>query len=301
MGKKRVTIIGDFEAEEKLRQQKALERQQKKLREGKKLSKAEIQATELAKQKNTNINIDSNDHDDPITAMRLEMAKIKQEKEKSNTADQSLKQKSTKTKITHKRSKKYLSKKSSTPRTQSFKIHEAIEQILNISYTKFTGTIELHINLKKKNNFSNLNFNLPHSTGKSKKAVSFNDQILKELDNNKTDFDILFATPDQMKTLVKYAKLLGPKGLMPNPKNGTVVPDTDQALKNFKPNSITIKKEAKAPIIHTIIGKTNMHSDNLIENFDTIMKSVEYKNVSSVYLSSTMSPVIKLDINKQGK
>ncbi len=298
MGKKRVAILGDFDSEEKIRQQKAIERQQKKLREGKKLSKSEINASTVSKQARRSLDeLDSNL--DPMAAMREEMSRLKQEREKTLFAD--TKQTKSQNKIAtpaRTRSPKYQATKSKSPRTVSKPFTQAIDQIKSVSYSKFDGSIELHINLKKKDSFTSTTVQMPHATGQAKKAVVLNDKILKDLESKKIDFDILYASPDQMKLLVPFAKLLGPRGLMPNPKNGTLTPDPAKAVSNYKPTSLTIKTEPKAPIIHTIIGKTNMETDELVANLTTALKAIDPKNITNAYLSATISPSAKLDLSQ---
>ncbi len=298
MGKKRVAILGDFESEEKIRQQKAIERQQKKLREGKKLSKSEIEATNMSKQARRSLDeLDSNL--DPVAAMREEMSRLKQEREKTLFAD--TKQTKSQNKVitpARTRSPKYHATKSKSPRTISKPLAQAIEQIKSVSYSKFDGSIELHINLKKKESFTSTTVQMPHATGQAKKAVILDDKIIKDLESKKINFDILYASPDQMKLLVPFAKLLGPRGLMPNPKNGTLTPDPKKAVSNYKPTSLTIKTEPKAPIIHTIIGKTNMETDQLVANLTTALKAIDPKNITNAYLSATISPSAKLDLNQ---
>lgn len=298
MGKKRVAILGDSESEEKLRQQKIIERQQKKLREGKKLSKSESQVAQFTKQSRQALDeLDTNL--DPIAAMREEMSRLKQEREKTLFTDV----KQTKTaKVNLKkgpgRSLKYKTIKSKNSRTQALSLIDATKQIKSISYSKFVGSIELHINLKKKESFTSTTIDMPHATGQAKKAVVIDDQIIADLQSKKINFDILYASPDQMKLLVPFAKLLGPRGLMPNPKNGTLVPNPPKAVSAYKPTSLTIKTEPKAPLIHTVIGLTDMSQTQIADNLTTALKSVDPKNIVSAYISATMSPSIKLDINQ---
>ena len=98
-----------------------------------------------------------------------------------------------------------------------------------------------------------------------------------------------------MPKLVPYAKILGPKGLMPNPKNGTLIKTKDDA-KKFSGNSITIKTEKKQPVIHTVVGKVDQKSAELEENTKTIVELVGKKQITKAYLTSTMGPSVKLSL-----
>ncbi len=298
MGKKRVAVIGDSDSEEKIRQQKAIERQQKKLREGKKLSKSEVEASETAKQ--TRHTLDNEDANlDPIAAMRAEMSRLKQEREKTLFADvKQTKNQAANARPPRLRSPKYRMTKGKSPKTTLHTLDSAVTQIQSLTYSRFPGSVELHINLKKKEAFTSTTVDMPYTTGQAKKAVLLTDEIVSELQAKKITFDILYASPDQMKDLVPFAKLLGPRGLMPNPKNGTLVPDPKKAVSNYKSTSLTIKAEPKAALIHTIIGKTDMKPDELLANATTALKAVDTKNITTAYLSATMSPSVKLDLNQ---
>ncbi len=191
------------------------------------------------------------------------------------------------------RSKKYNEVKSKVDRNKSYPSKEAIELVKETSYSKFDGTVELHMVIKKLG--LSVQVSLPHSAGKEKKVEIASDETIKKLESGKIDFDILVATPDMMPKLVAFAKILGPKGLMPNPKNGTLVPDIKKA-KSVGGNTITIKTEKEAPLIHTVIGKVSQKEEELEGNLGAIIKAVSEKQIEKAYLKATMGPSVRLKI-----
>ncbi len=140
---------------------------------------------------------------------------------------------------------------------------------------------------------TSVNVKLPYSTGKKKKVEIASNATIEKLKKGKTDFDLLLATPDMMPKLVPFAKILGPKGLMPNPKNGTLIKTKDEA-KKFSGNTINIKTEKKAPVIHAVVGKVKMEDKKLIGNVEEIFSKIGKKQITNAYLTSTMGPSIKI-------
>jgi len=151
----------------------------------------------------------------------------------------------------------------------------------------------MHLVIKKSG--LSVNVDLPHSQGKKKKIEIADQNTLKKLKDGKIDFDVLLATPEIMPRLVPYAKILGPRGLMPNPKNGTLIKDKKQAEK-FSENSLTLKTERKAPVIHTVVGKVGQKQSELVANTKAVLKAVGPKQISRAYLTSTMSPSVKIEV-----
>jgi large subunit ribosomal protein L1 len=192
------------------------------------------------------------------------------------------------------RGKKYVEAKKKFDNTKTYSAAEAIKLVKETSYSKFDGTVELHI-IVKKAGISAI-CTLPHKAGKTKKIEIATDETIEKLKTGKIDFDILVSTPAMMPKLVPFARLLGPKGLMPNPKNGTLVPDAKKA-EGFSTGSVTLKTEKEAPLIHTVIGKVSQDAKELSENLEAIFKSLgATKQIDKAYLKATMGPSVKVKI-----
>jgi large subunit ribosomal protein L1 len=192
------------------------------------------------------------------------------------------------------RSKKYQEAKAKVDREKFYKPKEAVKFVKEMSYSKFDGTMELHIVVKKAGISAQVT--LPHSAGREKKVEVASDATVEKLKAGKIDFDVLVATPEFMPKLVPFAKVLGPKGLMPNPKNGTLVTDPKKA-KSFSGNSLNLKTEKEAPLIHTVIGKNSQKDEEIVENTEAILTALGgAKQIVKAYMKSTMSPSIKLAV-----
>lgn len=193
------------------------------------------------------------------------------------------------------RGKKYQEAKAKIKAGDKYKILEAIKLIKETSYSKFDGTMELHIVVKKTG--TNLQVTLPFSAGKTKKVEVTGEETIKKLEKGKIDFDILLATADMMPKLVPFAKMLGPRGLMPNPKNGTIIKSPKDAEK-FGGNSLNLKTEKEAPLIHTVIGKVSQKDEELVKNIETVISALNKdKLILRAFLKATMSPAIRLQLN----
>ena len=191
------------------------------------------------------------------------------------------------------RSKRYQEFKKLVPADISHPIPEGIQILRKISLTKFDASVELHITLKDKGFAKELD--LPHPFGKSKKVVEASDEVIAAIESGKFDFDILVATPAQMGKLIKFAKILGPKGLMPNPKNGTVTEDVKSAIKKLSSNqTLKLRNEKDAPAVHTTIGRLSMTDIQIEQNISAILAVLPAGRISKIVLKSTMSPAIKL-------
>ncbi len=191
------------------------------------------------------------------------------------------------------RGKKYKDAKTKINSIQNYKVDVAIKLLKELSSAKFDETLELHLIVKKQGLSTNVS--LPYSSGKEKKIEVADDSTIKKLETGKVDFDVLLATADFMPKLVKFAKILGPRGMMPNPKNGTLIKSAAEA-KKFGRNTKTIKTEKEAPLIHTSFGKLSQKDNELIENAKTILDAINEKQIIRVYMKSTMSPSLKISI-----
>jgi large subunit ribosomal protein L1 len=108
---------------------------------------------------------------------------------------------------------------------------------------------------------------------------------------------VLIATPDAMPKLARVARFLGPRGLMPNPKNGTVTPKPDVVAKKYQGGQVNFKTEAKFPILHLTVGKISFGEKKLADNIKTAITAIQTKNIKNMTLKSTMSPGLKVDFN----
>lgn len=193
------------------------------------------------------------------------------------------------------RGKKYLEASKKIEAKKTYSLQEALELLKKVSLGKNNWTLEAHFNVTDKGLSGEVT--LPHYQGKAKKVIIFDEKVAEALKAGKIDFDILLATSVDMPKILPFAKLLGPKGLMPNPKNGTLVPDPKQALTNFSGKAIHFKTEKDFPLIHTAIGKIQQPTDELVANFEAMVKAVNSKNIKKAILKSTMSPGVKVAIN----
>ena len=225
---------------------------------------------------------------------RVKIISTEEPETATSTSTESLTKVEKKTIVEKIRGKKYQEVKSKIEIGKNYSVKDAVKLVKETSYSKFEGTMELHLVVKKIGSF--MQVTLPHSTGKTKKIEVASDDTIAKLRTGKIDFDILLSTADMMPKLVAFAKVLGPKGLMPNPKNGTIIKNAKEADK-FGGNSINLKTEKDAPLIHTIVGKSKQDDKKLVENIETILKSLGgEKQVVRAYLKSTMSPSVKLAV-----
>lgn len=225
-----------------------------------------------------------------------------------------------------KRSKRYREAKEKINAEQTYSLEEAVKLVKETSQTKFDASVEVHVKLgidpKKGDQVVRASVILPHGTGKSKKIVAFvtlakekeakeaGAEIVggKELIENikkdgKCDFDVAVAAPDIMKDLAVIAKILGQKGLMPNPKVGTVTPDIKKIIGEIKKGKTDFKNDDTANL-HVMVGKVSFSADQLKENitaFMDVVKRTKPENfkgtfIRSVVIASSMGPGIKVKI-----
>ena len=207
---------------------------------------------------------------------------------------------------------------------RAYTIEEAIPLIQKVKYTKFDETVEMAMKLgvdpKHADQMVRGTVVLPHGLGKSKKVLAIagadkqkealdagadhvgGDEIVEKIIGGWMDFDAVVATPDMMRAVGRLGKVLGPRGLMPNPKTGTVTPNVAQAIKEIKAGKVEFRVD-KTGIIHAPLGKTSFDTQNLIENAHALVDSVvkakppaaKGKYLRSVTASSTMGPGIAID------
>lgn len=212
------------------------------------------------------------------------------EEEKGKASEVTISKKEKKAKV---RGKKYLEAKKKIDRTKLYNSKEAIKLAKETSLSSFDGSIELHLVVRKEG--MSVSIELPYSTGKSKKVEVADEGTLKKLESGKVDFDVLLATADMMPKLVPFARVLGPKGLMPNPKNGTIIKSAKDAEK-FNASKLNLKTEKGAPLIHTTIGKVSMKEEELLENLEAILTAVNKRQIVKAYVVASMGPSVKLQV-----
>lgn len=199
-----------------------------------------------------------------------------------------------KKRIKHSRSKRYLAAKTKLDKNKAYAPKPALKLLRDISQVNFDASVELHLNLSVDKLSGELE--LPHGTGKTQTVEIASDKTLTKLKNGQIDFDVLIAEPKIMPKLAKYAKLLGPKGLMPNPKVGTITDKPEELKKKLSKGATRFKSEPKASLIHLVIGKLSFKDNQLEANLATAISTIKPKNITSAYLCSSMSPSIKLGI-----
>jgi large subunit ribosomal protein L1 len=224
-----------------------------------------------------------------------------------------------------KRGKKYLEKAKFVNKATQYDVDEAIDLVQKTTVAKFDETVECHIRLGVDSRHADQQVRgavvLPHGTGKTVRVLVFakadkateavaagadfvgaEDMISKIQTENWFDFDVVVATPDMMGLVGRLGRLLGPKGLMPNPKAGTVTMDVTKAVKDIKAGKIEYRLD-KTNIIHVPVGKISFGSDKLRDNFQTLMSAIikakpsaaKGQYLRSVVLSATMGPGIKVN------
>ena len=206
----------------------------------------------------------------------------------------------------------------------SYTLEDAVALVQELKYSNFDETVDLAINLDVDPKHAEENIRvttpLPHGTGKSVTVLVLasgpkekeaeeagadyvgNKDYLSKIKNGWTDVDKIVATPDMMGELGKLGKILGPKGLMPNPKSGTVTMDVGKAVKELKAGQVELRVESNG-IIHVVCGKTSFDKKHLVENikkiYDTIIKarpaSVKGEYFTKMTVSSSMGPGITID------
>ena len=196
------------------------------------------------------------------------------------------------------RGKQYVEKASLVEKNKLYPLSDAVSLIKKTSFTKFDSTVELHINLnpmtlgEKKDLRGSVSF--PHGTGKQVRVVVADDNVIADVTEGKINFDILVAAPSMMPKLAKVARILGPKGLMPNPKTGTVTEDTAKRVKELSQGQVNFKTEPDQPLIHLAVGKVSFEESKLAENIAAAIKAVGTGKIARATLSSTMGPGIKI-------
>jgi large subunit ribosomal protein L1 len=224
-----------------------------------------------------------------------------------------------------KRSKRYKDELKKIDFNKQYNVADAIKLVKEVSNTKFDSTIDvalkLGIDTKKSDQLIRGTVNLPNGTGKSVRVIVFaegdnatkskdagadevgSDELIEKIKKGFLDFDVAVATPDLMRKIAPIARILGPKGLMPNPKTGTVTTTPEKTVKESKGGRIEFRVDKDANL-HFIIGKSSFDENALNENLKTALEeinrqrpqTIKGKFILGASISSTMSPSIKLDL-----
>jgi len=206
-----------------------------------------------------------------------------------------------------------------------YPLKEAVNMMVASKSVKFDATAEIHVNLgtdpKHADQQVRATISLPNGTGKTVRIAVFceddkvkeakaagaieagDNSLIEKVSKGWTDFDVAVATPTMMKSMAKVARVLGPKGLMPNPKAGTVSPNVEKTVKELVGGRIEFRND-KSSIIHTVFGKISFGEEKLLENLDTMVtaiKNAKPSGVKGTYIKSasihcTMGPGILIDI-----
>ncbi|GAB6188539.1 50S ribosomal protein L1 [Marinitoga arctica] len=226
-----------------------------------------------------------------------------------------------------KHGKRYLEARKTIDREKFYSLDEALEVLPKIATAKFDESIELHMILgidpRKNDQQVRGNITLPHGTGKTVRVLVFakgekvkealdagadyagSDEYIQKIQGGWTDFDIAIATPDMMREIGRLGKVLGPRGLMPSPKSGTVTNDIADAVKAFKAGKIEVRND-KTGNLHIAVGKKSFDVSKLKENIVEALQQIEKmrpsgakgKFIRKVALAPTMGPGLKLNVSE---
>lgn len=211
----------------------------------------------------------------------------------TEASDQAEKKEVKKPKAARARSRKYATVRAQVDKTKVYDTFAAVELVKKLSYSKFAGTVVADIVVKEVGASASLTF--PHSTGKTVRVAVVNDEVLAQIEAGTIDFDVLITEPRFMPKLAKHARVLGPKGLMPNPKNGTITENPELKRKELEGGKVTLKTEKKAPLMHVMLGKTSMDTKELVNNLNTLLEALKGKAVKAS-VTATMSPSVKVAV-----
>ena len=262
MGKIKTRFIGVEEVEEKQKKEQKIRAYEKKLEKKSSSVKVTKDKSEIKKKETKEIK--------PVDKIKKPAQKI-----------------SKKT-----RGKKYQEVKKLVDKTKTYTLKEAVSLLKKLKTAKFDESVEIHLNVDETGLRGEVE--MPHATGKTVRVKIVDDKVLAGLEKGTIDFDILITHPSYMPKLTKFAKMLGPRGLMPNPKAGTISPKPEEIAKKFEKGTLRWKTEAKFPLIHQMIGKISHEEKALVENIEAFIKSVGTLHIQKAIVKTTMSPSVKL-------
>src|SRR5438046_88335 len=223
-----------------------------------------------------------------------------------------------------KHGKKFTAAKAQVAANRAYTIEDAMPLMQKVKYVKFDETVEMALKLgvdpKHADQMVRGTVVLQHGLGKSKRVLAIaggekqkeaqeagadiigGEELVEKIQGGYTDFDAVVATPDMMRAVGKLGKVLGPRGLMPNPKTGTVTTDIAKAIREIKAGKVEFRVD-KTGIVHAPVGKTSFETDRLVANAHALVESIvkakppaaKGKYLKSVTVSSTMGPGVKID------
>ncbi len=279
MGKVKIKVIGDEQQEQQEIEKNKAKREQKDLREGKKSAHV---AGMKGGERTTTVGVSEEE-----IAAQLDSASTS---DQTSQKDDKKEKEAKKIRVISKRHTENKKLTDTTPIT----ITKSIEKLRKFKTSSFDETVELHINTKEKGISGTVV--LPHGTGKKLNIKIADDQLIAEIEKGKISFDILVAHPSVMPKLAKVAKILGPRGLMPNPKNGTISLEPEKAAEKLSAGQIGYKTESTAPIVHLSVGKLSFDDKKIADNITAVVSAIGNSKINSVTLKSTMSPAIKISL-----
>lgn len=197
------------------------------------------------------------------------------------------------------RGKKYQNAYQQVADMEPMEISQALELIEKTKVTSFDPSLEIHIHLSVGNIRGHVT--LPGGASKAKKALIINEDNLEDeiskIESGKINFDFLVVKPDMMPKIAKLAKVLGPKGLMPNPKTGTVTEDPEKFVKEVSGGRVEYRQD-KSNIIHLPVGKLSFGAEKLKANIDEVLKVMPQNKIKSVHINLTMGPSLKINMKR---
>lgn len=209
-------------------------------------------------------------------------------------------------KTTKQRSKKYQEALERFEKSKLYNVEEALEVVKQAGYTKFPGSIELHINTNQKNLRGLIT--LPFASGKSLKIAALgrgaadsgadvvvDDAIFSDIEKGRINFDCLVVTPDQMPKIARLARILGPRGLMPNPKSGTISDNLKKAVAELAGGKTEYKTQKDSQVIHLSVGKKDQESSEIVSNIKALYQIIGKSRIKKLVLAPTMGPSVKIN------
>ncbi|HON28039.1 MAG TPA: 50S ribosomal protein L1 [Mesotoga infera] len=226
------------------------------------------------------------------------------------------------------RSKRYTQARQLVDRMKTYSVEEGIDILKKFPSVKFNETVEMHLKLgidpAKSDQQVRGTVSLPHGTGKETRVLVFargeqaeaaksagadfvgSDELVQQIQSGWTDFDVAIATPDMMRDIGKLGKVLGPRGLMPSPKAGTVTTDVVDAVKGFKAGRIEVKND-KTGNLHLPVGKKSFEPQKLLENFVSALNQINRMKpsgskgrfVQRAFITTTMGVGIKVEVSRE--